>query len=142
LLGIGAEYAPFNGQSANYSYTAAGTTVNGTWKKQNSYNIFLSPATPVGADGLLYGKVGYTGTSIQATEVGTTNTDNLTGYSLGVGYKQIIRGGLYGFGEVNYASYSNKSSTYSGVIAGRAYSYTNTVKANATNVVVGVGYKF
>jgi hypothetical protein len=142
LLGIGAEYAPFNGQSANYSYTAAGTTVNGTWKKQNSYNIFLSPATPVGADGLLYGKVGYTGTSIQSTEVGTTSTDNLTGYSLGVGYKQIIKGGLYGFGEVNYASYSNKSSSYSGVISGRAYSYTNTVSANATNVVVGVGYKF
>ena len=142
LLGIGAEYAPFNGQSANYSYTAAGTTVNGTWKKQNSYNIFLSPATPVGADGLLYGKVGYTGTSIQSTEVGTTSTDNLTGYSLGVGYKQIIKGGLYGFGEVNYASYSNKSSSYSGVISGRAYSYTNTVSANVTNVVVGVGYKF
>lgn len=142
LLGIGAEYAPFNGQSANYSYTAAGTTVNGTWKKQNSYNIFLSPATPVGTDGLLYGKVGYTGASIQSTEVGSTSTDNLTGYSLGVGYKQIITGGLYGFGEVNYASYSNKSSSYSGVISGRAYSYTNTVSANATNVVVGVGYKF
>ena len=142
LLGIGAEYEPFNSSSANYSYSAAGTTVSGTWKKQNSYNIFLSPATPVGADGLLYGKVGYTGAQIQATEAGTSNSQNLNGYMLGVGYKQIISGGLYGFGEVNYASYSNNSNTYSGVVSGRAYSYTNTVSANSTNIVVGLGYKF
>jgi opacity protein-like surface antigen len=142
LLGIGAEYEPLNSSSANYSYSAAGTTVSGTWKKQNSYNIFLSPATPVGANGLLYGKVGYTGAQVQATEGGTSSSTNLNGYMLGIGYKQIITGGLYGFGEVNYASYSNSSNTYSGVVLGRAYSYTNTVSANSTNVVVGLGYKF
>ena len=142
LLGIGAEYSPINSQSANYSYSAAGATASGTWKKTNSYNIFLSPATPVGADGLLYGKVGYTGATVEANEYGTTSSTNLTGYSLGLGYKQIIQGGLYGFGEVNYSSYSNSSKSFSGVALGRAYSYTNTISANATNLLVGLGYKF
>jgi opacity protein-like surface antigen len=144
LLGIGAEYEPINSQSADFAYSISSlnSRSSGTWKKENSYNIFLSPATPVGKDGLIYGKVGYTGASVKATESGTSNSNNLTGYSLGLGYKQIIQGGLYGFGEVNYASYSNNSTTISGTTSGRAYSFTNTISANTTNVMVGLGYKF
>ena len=68
LLGIGAEYSPIAGQKANYSGSVLGTSLgNGSYNKENSYNIFLSPATPVGNDGLLYGKVGYTGASIKDT---------------------------------------------------------------------------
>ena len=142
LLGIGAEYNPFNSQSGNYNYGVAGVTQNGTYQVQNQYNIFLSPATPVGKDGLLYGKVGYTGASTKHTEGGTSNTNNLTGYSLGLGYKQIIQGGLYGFGEVNYMGYSNKTNSYSGVSGGYAYNYSMTSSANVFNAVVGIGYKF
>lgn len=82
LLGIGAEYNPFNSQSGNYNYGVSNVRVNGTYQSQNQYNIFLSPATPVGTDGLLYGKVGYTGASVKATEGGVSNTQNLTGYHL------------------------------------------------------------
>ena len=142
LLGIGAEYNPFNSQSGNYNYGIGSARVNGTYQAQNQYNIFLSPATPVGKDGLIYGKVGYTGASIKATEGGSSSTNNLTGYSLGLGYKQIIQGGLYGFGEVNYLSYSNKTNSYSGVSGGYAYNYSMTSSANVFNAVVGVGYKF
>lgn len=67
LLGIGVEYNPIEGQSANYfGYTALLGPLNGTWKKQNSYNIFISPATPIGNGGLLYGKVGFTGQALKA----------------------------------------------------------------------------
>jgi hypothetical protein len=143
LLGLGAEYSPFAGQSGNYSYGINGVgTQTGTYQKQNSYNVFLSPATPIGQDGLLYGKVGFTGASIKATESGSSNTTNYTGYSLGVGYKQIIQGGLYAFGEVNYANLGNTTNTYSGVVLGRTYSYSNTSSANTYNAVVGIGYKF
>ena len=143
LLGLGVEYSPFAGQSGNYSYGIAGAgTQTGTYQKQNSYNVFLSPATPIGQDGLLYGKVGFTGASIKATESGSSNTTNYTGYSLGVGYKQIIQGGLYGFGEVNYISLGNTTNTYSGVVSGRTYSYSNTSSANSYNAMVGIGYKF
>jgi hypothetical protein len=142
LLGIGAEYNPFNSQSGNYNYGVGNVRVNGTYQSQNQYNIFISPATPIGTDGLLYGKVGYTGTSVKATEGGSSGTQNLTGYSLGLGYKQIIQGGLYGFGELNYMSYSNNTNSYSGVAGGYAYNYSMTSSANVFNAVVGIGYKF
>jgi outer membrane immunogenic protein len=149
LLGIGAEYNPIVGQSANYNYTLNGATAGaGTWKKENSYNIFLSPATPIGNDGLLYGKVGFTGASVKNTIGGTSSTTNLTGYSLGAGYKQFISGGLYGFGEVNYASYGNKTETNSvtGEASGGGGVFTSsqstTFSANTFNVMVGVGYRF
>ncbi len=143
LLGIGAEYSPIAGQKANYSGSVLGTSLgNGSYNKENSYNIFLSPATPVGNDGLLYGKVGYTGASIKDTFGSSSTTLNYTGYSLGLGYKQIIQGGLYGFGEFNYMSYGNKTSTSSGTIAGYTVTSSVTSNANAYNFLVGIGYRF
>jgi hypothetical protein len=143
LLGLGAEYDPLNSTSGNYSYGISGVgNINGTYKKQNSYNIFISPATPIGTDGLLYGKVGYTGAAIQATEGGSSQTTNYTGFSLGLGYRQIISGGLYGFGEVNYMNMGNTTNTYSGAAYGHTYSYSNTSSANGYNALVGIGYKF
>ena len=144
LLGIGIDYEPFNSQSGNFSYTAHGFTgtQSGTWKKQNSFNVFLAPATPIGASGLLYGKVGYSGASVQSTDTGTEVSTNLSGYILGVGYKQMISGSWYGFGEVNYTSYGSQTSTATGSVGGRNFSISNTIGANATNVVVGVGYRF
>lgn len=144
LLGLGAEYSPIAGSNANYSatYQSYGTT-NGKYNKENSYNIFISPATPVGNNGLFYGKVGYTGASVKSQCDGcSSSTTNLTGYSLGLGYKQIISGGLYGFGEVNYASYGNNSSTQTATFSTYRVSQTSTVSANVTNFLVGVGYKF
>jgi opacity protein-like surface antigen len=143
LLGIGAEYNPIEGQSANY--TASNATLGadtGTWKKQNSYNIFLSPATPVGKDGLLYGKLGFTGASVKSSMGGDSNTTNLTGYSLGAGYKQFISGGFYGFGEVNYASYGNNTNSQTSTASTYRLSQSSTFSANTFNVMVGVGYKF
>jgi len=139
LLGIGGEYSPIEGQKQNISVSLLGQTLpGGTYQKKNSYNFFVSPGLAVGTDGLAYAKVGYTGASFDTS--GTTT--NYTGYSLGLGYKQIITGGLYGFGEVNYASYGNQTSTQSAVVAGRVLSTSITSSANATNILVGLGYKF
>ena len=99
------------------------------YNKKDSYNIFISPSIVIDKDKLAYAKVGYTGANV------TSDGDNtsLNGYSLGLCYKQIISGGLYGFGEVNYASYANTN------IGGGA---TGSFSANSTNVLVGLGYKF
>ena len=143
LFGIGAEYSPLASQSANYSGTIPGIgSAQGTYKKENSYNIFISPATPIGTDGLLYGKIGYTGASVKSSLGGGSSTQDYTGYSLGIGYKQFISGGLYGFAEGNYFSYGNKTSTDNGFIAGRTYSESITSSANAYNFLVGIGYRF
>ena len=143
LLGLGAEYSPIAGQKANYSGSVLGTSLgNGQYNKENSYNIFLSPATPIGKDGLLYGKVGYTGATIKDTFGSSSTNTNYSGYSLGLGYKQIIQGGLYGFGEFNYMSYGNQTSNASGTVAGYTVTSTMTTNANAYNLLVGLGDKF
>ena len=130
LIGLGAEYAPVNGTKQNYTVTVSGFgSATSTYNKKDSYNIFVSPGFVIDKDSLAYGKIGYTGATVDSD--GTTN--NLTGYSLGVGYKQIIKDGLYGFGEVNYANYGNVSLS---ALATGSYS------ASATNIIVGLGYKF
>ena len=147
LLGIGAEYSPITGSTTNtttnYSGGGSGT---GTYQVQNSYNIFLAPAIAIDKDKLAYAKVGYSGASIktQSTTTGDTagsNTTNLNGFSLGLGYKQIINGGLYGFVEGNYFNYGNKTVNSSGNIGG-AYTLNYNISANAYNLLAGIGYKF
>jgi len=129
LLGIGAEYSFLPTSQANLTDTDGGVTLTEKYKNQNTYNIFLSPGIVISKDSLAYAKVGYTGTSYKNESEGIT--DNLQGYSLGLGYKQIISGGLYGFAEGNYFSYNNKT---------RACG--NKLSGNSMNLLVGVGYKF
>ena len=131
LLGIGAEYSPIAGSKGNFTLTVPGilsTTEQNN--KKDSYNIFISLGIVIDKDKLAYTKVGYTGANVSESDGDNTS---LNGYSLGLGYKQIISGGLYGFGEVNYASYANTN------VGGGA---TGSFSANATNVLVGLGYKF
>lgn len=137
LLGIGAEYSPIESSKENFTFSipSYGYVEEGsTYKKKNSYNIFLSPAYVIDKDKLAYAKIGYTGLSAETTASdGVKDTFNFTGYSLGLGYKQIISGGLYGFGEVNYADYGSKS--IGNEISGSA-------KPKTMNALVGLGYKF
>jgi outer membrane immunogenic protein len=130
LLGIGAEYSPIESPSTNYTVTvpSAKYTEQQGVKKQNSYNIFISPAWAIDKEKLAYAKIGYAGAQYKAEQ-----TDNFTGYSLGLGYRQIITGNWYGFGEANYTSYGNQN------LASNA---TGTVSIKAMNALVGVGYKF
>ena len=143
LLGLGVEYAPLAGSTASHTSLMNGTVIGtGTYQKQSMYNIFLSPATPIGKDGLLYGKIGYSGAAIKFTLDGTSNTYNFNGYSLGIGYKQIISGGFYGFAEGNYFAYGNQTNTTDFSRAGLRIQSTATENATAYNLLVGLGYKF
>lgn len=128
LLGLGAEYSFLPSSSANYTYTGGA----GKYKNKNTYNVFLSPGFALSKDSLAYAKVGYTGTTYSFTEEGSTDNYNLTGYSLGLGYKQIIDGGLYGFAEGNYMSYGQKTVSTPPV----------RLSGNSMNLLVGIGYKF
>ena len=132
LLGIGAEYAPLESSSARYTLRvpAAAYTENGNVKKTNSYNVFLAPGFVIDKDKLVYVKVGYTGMTMKSAG----DTFNFTGYSAGLGYKQMISGSLYGFAEVNYAKYGDQNIPGTGV--------TGSINTSATNALVGIGYKF
>jgi len=135
LLGIGAEYAPFASSSSNQtiSLPQVGFSETASFKANNSYNIYLSPAYAIDKDKLAYAKVGYTGLNTKLTFAdGSDETTNYSGYSLGLGYKQIINNGLYGYAEANYASYGSKA------VSGA----TGNAKPSSMNFLVGVGYKF
>lgn len=134
LLGVGAVYSPIASSSSNFTLSIAGVgDIVGSYKKKDSYNIFLSPAFVIDKDKLAYAKIGYTGTNVQTTAAGASETKSYTGYSLGLGYRQVIQGGFYGFGEVNYAAYSSQSD---------GGGFSGSSKPTAINVMFGVGYKF
>ena len=131
LLGIGAEYSPLSSSSSNATVTIPALKYSETQsiKKSNSYNLFISPAYAVDKEKLAYAKVGYSSANY---EIGGDN-DTYNGYSLGLGYRQIIQGSWYGFAEVNYTSYGNQN------VATNA---SGTASFKVTNALVGIGYKF
>jgi hypothetical protein len=141
-LGLGAEYYPIDSSKDNYTVTLVGRTATGTFQKQNTYNIYIAPGMNVGADGLAYLKVGYTGASFKSSQGSASSTENLSGYSLGLGYKQFFSGNWYGFGEANYFSYGNSVDNQRASVGTRTLTWSTTLNANVYNLLVGVGYKF
>jgi hypothetical protein len=139
-LGIGAEYYPISSQNAGYTFSIPGVTSGtGQWNKENAYNIFLSPGMAINKDSLAYAKIGYSGANTKSNATGSSSkTENYNGYSLGLGYKQIINGGLYGFAEGNYFNYGDKTAT---TVNSDGTSITKT-GVSSYNFLVGVGYKF
>lgn len=147
LLGVGVDYAPIAGSSGTMSVTTESAlpgqnyiTNDYNYQKKNSYNIFLSPAVAVGENGMAYAKVGYTGAEVSNYN---TLTYNFTGYSLGLGYKQIFSDGWYGFIEGNYASYGEQTESATNPVSiGRTLTASGTNGLDTYNILVGVGYKF
>jgi outer membrane immunogenic protein len=131
LLGVGAEYSPLQGASSNatVSIPALKYTEYQSIRKNDSYNLFISPAYAIDQEKLAYVKAGYSGATF---EIG--GYDILySGYSLGLGYRQIIKGAWYGFAEVNYTSYGNQNIASNG---------SGTASFKVTNALVGLGYQF
>jgi opacity protein-like surface antigen len=153
VLGIGAQFSPGASSSATGQLNTiaqpgipgvpAGTkldTQNATYNIKNLYAITLSPGYVIDKDRLAYFKVGYTGVTVGiSTQNIPYNTVNLTGYTLGVGYKQMITDSLYLLGEINYASYGQKTAN---VTAYGVIPISQPVKASGTDLLVGVGYRF
>jgi len=147
LLGLGIEYTPFPTSNATASASYSGSI--GTYQDSasvrvnNSLNIFIAPGLALDQKKLLYGKVGYTGSSANGV-----NTDfYMGGTSLGFGYKQIISEGFYGFAEYNYVNYGSLNRSLSGNLKTSANvsvpaTLNSTVTATSTNLLFGLGYQF
>ncbi|AWW47547.1 hypothetical protein DPM17_02120 [Polynucleobacter paneuropaeus] len=164
LLGLGADYSALNLKSGNYnsldvSANTNGQTLNGSnLETSNRFNVFLSPGYVIDKDKLAYFKAGYSLVTIKQTmpnQVGPAPFTNLgwsasnpsstaSGYILGLGYKQIISNGLYGFVEGNYMSYGSTNFSVTGTTVGvnNGYQLSNSPKLNTMQFLVGVGYKF
>jgi opacity protein-like surface antigen len=147
LLGLGVDFNPI--ASPNATATASYKGIQGSYQQSasvhinNSLNLFVMPAIALDPSKLLYGKVGYSGASANGVD-----TDfYMAGYSLGLGYKQIIKNGWYGFGEFNYANYGSLSRSITGTLVSptglrTAATLSSTVSASSSNLLIGIGYQF
>jgi outer membrane immunogenic protein len=159
VIGLGADYSAMNSKSSTYSSSMsgpgvpAGASLNGqSIELSNRFNVFVAPGYAIDKDKLVYLKAGYSSVSVKGnpptsyTQPGyreaitgvSSQTSSLSGYVLGLGYKQMITGGLYGFAEGNYMSYTNLNQSQ------RDMGSTINSSANLSSyqLLVGVGYKF
>ena len=121
--------------------TVPGASTTATYNVKNLYSIVFTPGYVIDKDRLAYLKLGYSGSTIGLS--GPTlayQTTNLTGYTVGLGYKQMFTESLYAFGEVNYASYGTKN--ISATLTNGTVLNGMTISGNGTDVLVGVGYRF
>jgi hypothetical protein len=183
LIGVGADYSALSQTSSSFpvSMTNApgnttvvpGSTViaNGaSMQLSNRFNIFFTPGYAIDKDKLVYIKAGYSqvttqftrnrsvtrtanGVSVTTPATGGNPSSNQGGYLLGLGYKQIITGGLYAFVEGNYMSYNSPSDSFTTTVtalntvqgitsAGTRTVTTNFNSLNSYQFLVGLGYAF
>ncbi|MBU3639160.1 MULTISPECIES: outer membrane protein [unclassified Polynucleobacter] len=155
ILGVGATYYPGASSSATGQLSVANTTISGalgtlpvsggsstaTYNVKNLYSVVFTPGYAFDKNRLAYAKLGYTGATIGLS--GPTlayQSTNLTGYTLGLGYKQMFTESLYAFGEVNYASYGTKNLT--ATLTTGTQLQGMTISGTGTDILVGVGYRF
>jgi hypothetical protein len=163
LLGIGVDYSALNQTSSTFSSTGAGASASNGGASLNNqkletsqrYNIFVTPGYVLDKDKLVYLKAGYssvnlryTGPTSASSASGSTNytfsnpSNTMSGYILGLGYKQMITSGFYGFAEANYMSYSSSSFSSSVANSSSNYKLTFSPTLKTYQALVGVGYKF
>jgi outer membrane immunogenic protein len=182
LLGLGADYSALSQTSSTFSHTLSNAAGNGSIQSgqsitpsgssmqlSNRFNLFFSPSYVIDKDQLVYLKAGYSqvaaqynrpttvtlaanGTSRSIPGVGGSQSSNQSGYLLGLGYKQIITAGLYGFVEGNYMAYSSPSYSYNSIkvsetLNGQTSTNTKTTSASFNNLnsyqlLIGMGYAF
>ncbi len=149
LIGLGVDYSLLTTPQFIGSYNQVSNIQSG-FKVSNRYSIYITPGYVIDKNKLVYLKAGYSnqklswydnysGSLFNGSQLASGNA---SGYLVGLGYKQMITSGLYGFGEANYYSYSNPSWSYNTLYGGAKLSDTTGVTSNAYQFLVGVGYKF
>jgi hypothetical protein len=145
LLGIGAALYPGHSRSASSTLvttTPAGASVKtGTYDVSNIFSFSLLPGYVIDQTRLIYGKIGYAGSTLNANSPGNypQQSNRVNGTVYGIGYKQFITGSIYAFGEGNYAVNRAKAVT---VLTDSGATVKSTADATGYDVVFGVGYHF
>ena len=167
VLGIGADYSALSQTSSTFSSNirvaelpgAAANFSGNSIQLSNRFNIFLAPGYLIDENKLVYLKAGYSSVSAKLNSPSSydvnyngfdlsvplnmgSSSSTLSGYVVGLGYKQMITNGFYGFAEANYMSYSNPSFSYSGAVGDLPTTSNLSANLNSYQLLVGVGYKF
>lgn len=142
LLGLGAALYPGHSRSASSTLVTNGTIVKtGTYDVSNIFSFTLIPGYAIDEKRLLYAKVGYAGSTINANSPGNypQQSNRVNGTVYGIGYKQFITESIYAFGEGNYAVNRAKAVT---VLTDSGSTVKSTADATGYDLVFGVGYHF
>lgn len=148
LLGVGGDWSAFNNVTSDSTYNIeSGGMLGIGYKTSNRYSIFVTPSYVIDKDKLAYFKVGYTGqgvTAIDGESGGTLGgSAQLSGYALGLGYKQMITHGIYAFGEGNYYGYSKTNwNTTLGNSGGTPVNVNANPDVISYTFLAGVGYVY
>lgn len=145
ILGIGAALYP--GHSRSVSTTSvtnlpSGAAVShGTYNVSNIFSFSLLPGYVINKSHLVYAKIGYTGSTLNANSPGNypQQSTHVNGTVYGLGYKQLITESVYFFGEGNYAVNREKAVS---VVTDIGATVKSTANATGYDFILGVGYRF
>ncbi len=157
LLGIGIDYSPLPQSTGNFGHTS--TRFDGlvfpwdnmSYRVSNRVNVFLMPGYAFDTDKLGYLKLGYSTQQLKYTQQadpkvgftsGFSSSASLSGFIVGLGYKQVVRDGFYGFAEANYISYARRTVSGSGLAITETIDVSSSPSVRAYNFLAGIGYKF
>ena len=142
VLGVGFDYDVV----AKETDFGAGISANGyketgfsTMKVNNRWSFYVAPGYAATKTGLVYGKVGYAQAKATA---GDSQSQTLSGWLLGAGWRQQFTNALYGYLEANYMGYGKPTYTVYPFYDVPNANASFQPSANAYNVLVGVGVKF
>ena len=155
VLGLGASYyiGATGSGSGTFTLSSPGGSIAGglvtvpalnqpsnfQYQLKNLWAVTLQPGYVIDKNKLVYAKVGYTAVTIGLnSSTAPYQTNNLSGYTLGLGYKQMITESVYLLGEANYGGFSNKAAS----IASSVGTLSSTVGGSGYDFLVGVGYRF
>ncbi|QKM65269.1 hypothetical protein DCO17_08500 [Polynucleobacter tropicus] len=142
LLGVGAALYPGHSRSASSTLITNGSIIKtGTYDVSNIFSFSIIPGYAIDKDRLIYAKVGYAGSTINANSPGNypQQSNRVNGTVYGLGYKQSITESIYAFGEGNYAVNRSKPVT---VLTDSGSTVTSTADATGYDFILGIGYRF
>ena len=148
LLGVSIDFMPIASGSAKTSISFPNSfevvlpsSIPGSYQMKNPYNISIIPGYELSKDQVIYGKVSYTGATVIYSDAVTPATSaNMTGYTLGLGYKQALEYKLYVFAEGLYTKFQDQTVSMTGPTG--ISNFTLTAGASGYTLLVGAGYRF
>ena len=126
-------------------------------KTSNQFNLYITPSYEIDKDKLIFLKAGYSSVKVDVSAPNTmisggtstpingtvSRSKTLNGYIIGLGYKQFITSGFYGFAEANYITYGKADFGATNKNDATLNITTSTNSALSTyQFLVGLGYKF
>jgi opacity protein-like surface antigen len=117
--------------------------LNGSYQMKNPYNFSVIPGYELSMNQVLYGKVAYTvATVVYSDSVIPATEVKMSGYTIGLGYKQALDKQLYFFAEGLYTKFEDKTASTNGSYSGGLVNSSLTAGASGFTALVGAGYRF